>query len=41
MLDLDPNKRISAEESLEHPYFKVDPQPATPEQIELFINSVN
>ncbi len=41
MLDLDPNKRITADEAIKHPYFKVDPIPASPEQIELFINSYN
>ena len=38
MLQLDPNKRISAIEALEHPYFKIDPKPATPEEIEKVIS---
>lgn len=38
MLHLDPNKRISAQDALNHPYFKIDPQPATIEEIEKIIN---
>jgi serine/threonine protein kinase len=38
MLQLDPNKRITAQDALEHPYFKIDPKPATPEEIEEIIN---
>ena len=38
MLQLDPLKRISAQEALDHPYFKTDPKPATPEEIEKVIN---
>lgn len=33
MLQLDPNKRISASEAMNHDYFKVDPKPATKEEI--------
>lgn len=38
MLQLDPNKRITAQEALEHAYFKIDPQPATQEEIAKIIN---
>jgi serine/threonine protein kinase len=38
MLALDPNKRITALEALNHPYFKVDPQPASYEEIANLIN---
>lgn len=33
ILVLNPNSRITAEEALNHPYFKVDPQPANKERI--------
>ena len=35
MLTLDPNKRITAEDSLNHEYFKVDPQPCNPSDLPL------
>jgi len=38
MLQLDPNKRITAQEALDHPYFQKDPKPETPEEIEKVIN---
>jgi hypothetical protein len=38
MLALDPNKRITAQEALDHEYFKIDPPPATPEEISNIIN---
>jgi len=38
MLVLDPNKRITAEEALDHPYFTVEPLPSTYEEIEKIIN---
>src|SRR5271170_2429793 len=31
LLTLDPSKRISASEALQHPYFKEDPKPKHPE----------
>jgi hypothetical protein len=38
MLMLDPNKRISADDALEHDYFKVEPLPATYEEIAAILN---
>jgi len=38
MLHIDPNKRISAQDALNHPYFKIDPPPASKEEIEKMIN---
>jgi hypothetical protein len=38
MLQLDPNKRITAEEALEHPYFQTEPYAATEEEIAKVIN---
>lgn len=38
MLQLDPNKRITCEEALNHPYFTIDPLPATYEEIAKLIN---
>lgn len=39
MLQLDPNKRISAADAINHPYFKTEPLPASLEEIEKVINS--
>ena len=36
ILVLNPNSRITAEEALNHPYFKVDPQPANKERIGIY-----
>ena len=33
LVTLDPNKRLSAENALNHNYFKVEPTPATEEEI--------
>jgi serine/threonine protein kinase len=38
MLMLDPNRRITADEALCHDYFKVDPLPATNEEIAAILN---
>lgn len=35
MLTLDPNKRISAKEALQHPYFQTSPEPCEPSQLPL------
>ena len=32
MIELDPSKRITAKEALEHEYFKLDPIPCKPEE---------
>ncbi len=40
MLVLDPNNRISAQDALEHPYFKTDPKPANMQELEKFISSL-
>lgn len=40
MLQLDPNKRISAQEAVDHRYFKIDPKPASLEEIEKFLNVI-
>ncbi len=39
MLVINPNERISVAEALNHAYFKVDPQPATYEEIENLIKN--
>lgn len=33
LLAMDPDKRVSADDALDHEYFWTDPQPATPEQL--------
>jgi hypothetical protein len=38
MLVLDPNGRITAEEALQHEYFKVDPLPALYEELAATFN---
>jgi hypothetical protein len=38
MLVLDPNKRITAGEALNHIYFQTEPYPATSEEIAKLIN---
>lgn len=38
MLSLDPNKRITAEEALNHEYFQVEPLPASAEEIAYILN---
>ncbi len=37
-LVLDPNKRITCEEALNHVYFSTDPLPASPEEIAKLID---
>jgi serine/threonine protein kinase len=39
MLVINPNERITASEALNHPYFKVDPQPSSSEEISNLIKN--
>ncbi len=40
MLALDPNKRISAREALEHPFFQVEPLPCSNKEIATLIEKI-